>query len=102
MINKKAFALAGAVIGLGGLLFLFDRAQSRLRDQVIDDSLAGGDPGLDFEFDLNELDELPEVATNAQRFDRGNTPGTRNRIAPLNGNRNPINNKNGYFNRGSR
>jgi hypothetical protein len=102
MINKKAFALAGAVIGLGGVFYLLDRAKGRFRDQVINDSIAAKETDIDFEFDLNELGELPPVLIEAQRLDRRRVLGSRNPVAPLNGRRNPNNNKSGYFNRGAR
>lgn len=102
MINRKAFALAGAVIGLGGVFYMFDRAKNRLRDQLLNESIAANEPDIDFEFDLNELGELPPVLTDSQRLDRRSVAGSRTRVAPISGSRNPNNNKNGYFNRGAR
>lgn len=99
---RKALALAGAAIGLGGLYLIVDRAKKRLGEDIISDSISTPevDAETENEFDLSQLGELSPAISDSVRLDRVIGFGSDHQ-RPQSSAHTPVN-KNGYFNRGSR
>lgn len=99
-MNRKAFALAGLAIGIGGVLLALGRMKQGLSEQILDESIPS-ENDVEFELDLSELDEIPAGSVNDKRLDwTGNA--SQAEVVNERVNVRPINGNNGYYNRGNR